>query len=286
MNLLAIDPVAFSIFGWDVYWYGVIIGVAMLLGLGLASREMKKHGFDEDFILDLMIWVIPIGFLGARLYYVIFEWEYYLQNPMEIWQIWNGGIAIYGGLIAGGLTMWWYSRHRHMPTLFVLDVVTPYVLLAQGIGRWGNFINQEAHGDVVSESFLRDTLHLPNFIVEGMNVDGTYYEPTFLYESVWNIIGVVLLLILRGRDKTLKMGEAALLYVMWYSFGRFFIEGLRTDSLYWGSFRVSQVLAAILFVGALAIFIWNRVVKRDLKQPYYSEVTPKTVPAILYGKKK
>src|SRR5699024_10782584 len=158
---------------------------------------------------------------------------------------------------------------RRSSDLFVTDTVAPYLLLAQAIGRWGNFVNQEAHGGEVRLEFLQDTLHLPQFIVDGMHINGTYYHPTFLYESVWNILGVVVLLFVRSRNKTLRIGDTTLLYLIWYSFGRFFIEGLRTDSLWWGPFRVSQVLAAVLFIGALLIFAARRM--NDKYYEYYSE---------------
>lgn len=156
-----------------------------------------------------------------------------------------------------------------MDPLFVTDTVAPYLLLAQAIGRWGNFVNQEAHGGEVTLEFLQDTLHLPQFIVDGMHINGAYYHPTFLYESVWSILGVAVLLFVRSRNKTLRIGDTTLLYLIWYSFGRFFIEGLRTDSLWWGPFRVSQVLAAVLFIGALLIFAARRM--NDKYYEYYSE---------------
>lgn len=266
-----INRVAFHLFGWPVYWYGVIIGLAILVSITLAGKEFKRKKFDEDFALDLMVWAIPIGFIGARLYYVLFEWGYYAQHLNEIIAIWQGGIAIYGGVIAGGLTVYFYSKYRQMSPWFVLDVAAPYLLLAQGIGRWGNFVNQEAHGGPVSEAFLRNTLHLPDFIVNGMVIDGSYYHPTFLYESLWNLIGVVVLLIIRHKIRNLKLGETTLLYLIWYSFGRFFIEGMRTDSLYIGPLRVSQLLALFLFIGGIAIFIYLR--KQKPERPLYREIT-------------
>lgn len=269
INLAAIDPVAFHLFGWPIRWYGIFIGAAILIALTFASRDFRKKGWDEEFILDAAVWSILIGFIGARAYYVLFELDYYLQNPGEILQIWNGGIAIYGGVIAGGLTLYFYAKSKKMDPLFVTDTVAPYLLLAQGIGRWGNFVNQEAHGGATSLEFLRDKLHLPQFIVEGMHIDGTYYHPTFLYESLWNVLGVIVLLVLRSRKKTLRIGETTLLYLIWYSFGRFFIEALRTDSLWWGPFRVSQVLAGILFIIGIIIFVARRM--NDTYYDYYSD---------------
>lgn len=252
------NPVAFNLFGIPVHWYGIIIAVAMVLAIELISREFKRKDFGDDIGYDAALWVIPIGFIGARIYYVLFEWEYYSQHLGEIIQIWNGGIAIYGGVIAGTLAMLLYAKRKKFPFFLLTDVATPYLLMAQGIGRWGNFVNQEAHGGPVSQDFLSNTLHLPQFIVDNMQIDGTYYHPTFLYESLWNFLGVVLLLLVRHKKQDLKLGETTFLYLIWYAFGRFFIEGLRTDSLYWGPIRVSQALSMVLFVAGIALIIWRR----------------------------
>jgi len=164
---------------------------------------------------------------------VLFELGYYLQNPGQILAIWNGGIAIYGGLIAGGGTLYWYAKKKGTSLALVLDILAPNVLLAQSIGRWGNFMNQEAHGGPVTRQFL-ENLYLPEFIIEQMNINGTYYHPTFLYESLWSLLGFVLIVTIRNRKQLLRQGEVALSYVLWYSVGRFFIEGMRTDSLWIG----------------------------------------------------
>lgn len=271
MDLLtaAINPVAFSLGPFSVRWYGLIIGAAMLLAIHLSSREATKRGLQEDTITDIVSWAIPMGLIGARVYYVLFEWDYYSQNPGEIIAIWEGGIAIYGGLIAGGLTIYWYTRKRGIPLALVLDILAPYVLLAQSIGRWGNFINQEAHGAEVPRLFL-ENLRLPEFIINQMEINGSYFHPTFLYESLWSLLGFVLILALRNREQLLRQGEVALSYVLWYSFGRFFIEGMRTDSLWISDFlRVSQSLSLILFVGALVI--WYRRRQEYPPYPYYRE---------------
>lgn len=271
MNVLLnqINPIAISIGPLNIHWYGIIIAAAILAGVSLASKEARKKGLEEDTIIDMAMWAVPIGFVGARLYYVLFEWEYYLQNPGEIIAIWNGGIAIYGGLIAGGLTIYWYAKKKRVSLALLLDIFAPSVLLAQSIGRWGNFVNQEAHGGAVSRLFL-ENLYLPEFIIEQMNINGTYYHPTFLYESLWSFLGFVLLIILRNQKNFLRRGEITLSYVIWYSFGRFFIEGMRTDSLWIGELlRVSQVLSLILFISAIVIWIYRR---RDYPpKPYYSE---------------
>lgn len=271
MNVLlnVIDPVAISIGPIKIYWYGIIIALAMLIGISLATKEAQKLGLEEDTMVDMTLWAIPIGFIGARLYYVLFKWDYYIQNPSEIIAIWNGGIAIYGGLIAGGLAVYWFARRKKMTLTLLLDILAPSVLLAQSIGRWGNFINQEAHGGAVSRQFL-ETLYLPEFIIEQMNINGTYYHPSFLYESLWSLLGFILLIILRNQKGLLRRGEVALSYVIWYSFGRFFIEGMRTDSLWIGDImRVSQMLSLVLFISAILLLVYRR---RDYpSKPFYSE---------------
>ncbi|MBA5728596.1 prolipoprotein diacylglyceryl transferase [Aerococcaceae bacterium INB8] len=271
MNVLlsVIDPVAISIGPIKIYWYGIIIALAMLIGISLATKEAQKLGLEEDTVVDMALWAIPIGFIGARLYYVLFKWDYYIQNPSEIIAIWNGGIAIYGGLIAGGLAVYWFAKRKKMTLTLLLDILAPSVLLAQSIGRWGNFINQEAHGGAVSRQFL-ETLYLPEFIIEQMNINGTYYHPTFLYESLWSLLGFILLIILRNQKGLLRRGEVALSYVIWYSSGRFFIEGMRTDSLWIGDImRVSQMLSLVLFISAIILLVYRR---RDYpSKPFYSE---------------
>ena len=269
MTTETINRVAFSFGPFTVYWYGIIIGVAMLLAISLASKEGKKRGFEDDTLIDMALWAIPIGLIGARIYYVLFEWDYYIQNPREIIAIWNGGIAIYGGLIAGGLTVYWYAKKKGIPVSLMLDVLAPYVLLAQAIGRWGNFINQEAHGGEVTRTFL-ENLYLPEFIINQMQINGVYYHPTFLYESLWSLLGFGLIIFIRNRKGLLRQGEVALSYVIWYSVGRFFIEGMRTDSLWIGDLlRVSQGLSLLLFIGAIGIWIYRR---RDYPaKSYYLE---------------
>lgn len=267
LQLGAIDPIAFSLGGLSVHWYGVIIASAVLLAIFLGTNESEKRGIKGDDIIDMMLWALPISIIGARIYYVIFEWRYYIQHPAEIIAIWNGGIAIYGGLIAGGLTVYWFTKKRGLPFWLVLDLAAPSVIIAQAIGRWGNFVNQEAHGEATTKAFL-EGIHIPDFIVNNMNIEGVYYQPTFLYESLWNVLGFILLLILRRRKNLLKRGEVALSYVLWYSFGRFFIEGLRTDSLMLAqTIRVSQLLSILLFVGAILLWIYRR--KKYPENPYY-----------------
>lgn len=264
-----IDPIAISLGPLEIYWYGVIIALAIFLAIFLSTREAEKRGIKGDHVVDMALWALPIAFIGARLYYVLFELGYYIENPGQIMAIWNGGIAIYGGLIAGGLTVYWYTKKNSIPIWLMLDILAPNVLLAQAIGRWGNFMNQEAHGGEVTRSFL-ENLFLPEFIINQMEINGIYYHPTFLYESLWSLAGFILISVLRNKKQLLRQGEVALSYVIWYSFGRFFIEGLRTDSLWIFNFiRVSQALSLVLFVGAILLWVHRR---RDYPPvPYYTD---------------
>lgn len=256
---LAINPTAFVLGPFNVKWYGIIMAAAIVVAAWMAISEGKKRQIIPDDFVDLLLWAVPIGYIGARIYYVIFEWSYYSQHPNEIIAIWNGGIAIYGGLIAGAIVLLVFCYKRFLPPFLMLDIITPGVMAAQIIGRWGNFVNQEAHGGPTTLHFLQE-LHLPEFIIQQMKINGVYYQPTFLYESVLNLIGLIIILSLRHRKHLFKQGEIFMLYLMWYSAVRFFVEGLRTDSLYiFGTIRVSQALSAILFIITLALFIYRRV---------------------------
>lgn len=266
LKLGAIDPIAFRLGPLQVHWYGVIIGCAVLLALYLSVTEGKKRGVDADDFYDFILWALPISLICARLYYVIFQWSYYKDDLSEIYRIWDGGIAIYGGLLGALAVLIVFCSYKNISAWLFLDIISPTVILAQGIGRWGNFINQEAHGDQVSRSFL-EQLHLPNFIIEQMNINGVYYQPTFLYESTWDILGFLILLLLRHRKHLFKQGEIFLTYVAWYSFGRFFIEGMRTDSLMLGALRVSQWLSVILFITAIGLICYRRYYRPN--DPWY-----------------
>lgn len=269
--LAAIDPIAIKLGGFEVAWYGVIIGLGILLAMYLASSEGDRKGMPQDFILDLAFWTVPIAILGARAYYVLFELGYYLENPGQIFQIWNGGLAIYGALLTGALVVYFFTKKKNVPVMLTLDVLAPGVLIAQSLGRWGNFINQEAHGAAVTREFL-EGLFLPEFIINQMNIKGTYYHPTFLYESLWSLIGFALIVYLRRRPNLLREGEVFFSYIIWYAFGRFFIEGMRTDSLYlFANIRVSQLLSIILIAGAIAAWAYRRY-NHYPKDSFYTDI--------------
>ncbi len=257
----AIDPIAISIGPIDVRWYGVIIAFGIVLAFIVAQREMVKRGFHPEFLTDLLIWAVPLAILGARLYYVFSEWDRYAGSPGRILQVWEGGLAIHGALIASFITAYVFTRKRKVSFLKVADVVAPSLLIGQTIGRWGNFMNQEAHGGPVSRAFL-ENMFLPDWIINQMRIDGTYYHPTFLYESVWNFTGVIILILLRRVN--LIRGEMLMFYIIWYSFGRFFIESMRTDSLYlFGEVRTAQVVSVIGIVVAVSVIVYRRVKTKD-----------------------
>jgi len=250
-NIEPIGRVALEIGPITIYWYGVIIGTGLVLGWILASKESLKQGLEKDVLADLLLWSIPIAIISARLYYVLFKLDYYLENPEEIVAIWQGGIAIHGALIGAIVTAVIFTKKKRISFWKVADIVAPSIILGQAIGRWGNFMNQEAHGTEVTRSFL-ENLRLPEFIINQMYINGTYYHPTFLYESIWNLTGFFLLLLLRKLP--LRSGELFLSYIIWYSIGRFFVEGLRTDSLMLSeTLRIAQVVS--LSLGCLAILM-------------------------------
>ncbi|MBE5661473.1 prolipoprotein diacylglyceryl transferase [Staphylococcus sp. SS87] len=267
-----IDPVAFNLGPLSVRWYGIIIAIGILLGYFVAQRALVKAGLHKDTLVDIIFYSALFGFIVARIYFVIFQWPYYAENPGEIIKIWHGGIAIHGGLIGGFIAGVIVCKIKNLNPFQIGDIVAPSIILAQGIGRWGNFMNHEAHGGPVSRAFL-EQLHLPNFIIENMYINGQYYHPTFLYESIWDVAGFIILVNIR---KHLKLGETFFLYLTWYSIGRFFIEGLRTDSLMLTSnIRIAQVVSIILILVSISLIVYRRV---KYNPPIYSSVGPLTWP--------
>ncbi|WP_313264739.1 prolipoprotein diacylglyceryl transferase [Enterococcus sp.] len=253
-----VNRVAFELFGLPIYWYAIIIVSGVIIAMWLSTREAVRVGLKPDDVTDFMLIGLPVSIIGARLYYILFDLQYYIDDPSQIFNIRSGGIAIYGALIAGGIWLYFFCQRNFISPWTFFDIAAPSVLLAQGIGRWGNFMNHEAFGAEVSRSFL-ESLYIPKFIIDNMYIDEAYRQPTFLYESVWNVIGFIVLIFLRKKTGLLKEGEVFLSYLIWYGFGRFFIEGMRTDSLYlFGDIRVSQALSALLFFGAIGLLIWRR----------------------------
>ena len=249
-------PSYFLLFGHPIYFYGVIIGLGFLLGITFCTKRARRFGLNEDDIYDVMIWLIPCSIIGARLYYVLFQLDYYLAHPDELFALRNGGLAIYGGVIAGVLMAYLVCRRKKIPFPAMLDCLCYGLLLGQILGRWGNFMNREAFG-AETAIFCRMGLTTP---------DGTtvYVHPTFLYESVWNLGVLLFLLWFEKAGKRRFDGHCMALYFLLYGLGRFWIEGLRTDSLYIGGtgIRVSQALSLALVLASLALLIYKR------KQPF------------------
>lgn len=231
-----------------IHFYGLIIAVGMLLAVLYASKRSKEFGLKEDDLIDGVLWVTPFAIICARLYYCIFEWDQYVSDPISILYIWNGGLAIYGGVLGAVIGLSVFCKVRKIKVTAMMDVVSLGLLIGQFVGRWGNFMNREAFG-APTDSFLRMGLY--NTATGAVE----YYHPTFLYESLWNFAGFLLLHFLSKKRK--YDGQVALGYVAWYGLGRAFIEGLRMDSLYWGPFRVSQVLAGVSCVAAVAVLLWQ-----------------------------
>ena len=235
------DRVAFTVFGIDVMWYGILMATGMILGTYLALKEAKRVGISEDDVLNLAIFAIPAGVLGARLYYVIFNWGFYSQNPSQILNFRGGGMAIHGALIGGILAGLIYTKIKNINFLKMADIALIGMPLAQAIGRWGNYINGEAHGG-------------PTDLPWGIMVDGVKVHPTFLYESIWDFGIFIFLWIFRKKKK--YEGQVAIYYIILYSLGRFFIEGLRTDSLMIGPLRMAQVISLVGVVGGIIAHIY------------------------------
>lgn len=256
------NPVALQLGPISIRWYAICIVSGLILAVYLSMKEAPRKKIDPDDIIDFILIAFPLAIVGARLYYVIFEWGYYSQHLSEIFAIWNGGIAIYGGLLTGALVLYLFSRRRLIEPIDFLDIAAPSVMIAQSIGRWGNFFNQEAYGTAV-----KSLNYLPSFIRDQMYIDGSYRQPTFLYESIWNLLGFLLILILRRKPQFLRQGEITAFYLIWYGFGRMIIEGMRTDSLMFAGLRVSQWLSMILILVGFAIIIYQR----RKKAPYYVE---------------
>ncbi|ADU31814.1 prolipoprotein diacylglyceryl transferase [Evansella cellulosilytica] len=250
-----LNPVAFELGPLTVYWYGLLIGVGAALAYLLANHEAKKRGFPKDMFADLLIFAVPAAIVGARLYYVIFRWEHYAHDPIKAFAIWEGGLAIHGALIGAVVVAVIFAKKRGYSFWKIADIAAPSILLGQAIGRWGNFMNQEVYGGEVSRAFL-ENLMLPEFIINQMYINGAYYHPTFLYESLWNLLGVAFLLYLRRVN--LRRGEMFITYAIWYSVGRGVIEMIRTDNLLFFGIRTAVVVSIITIIGGIILAIYRR----------------------------
>lgn len=249
------NPVLIELGPISIYWYSIFILIAILMGSYVFFSKAKKIGLEEKFYTNLVFYGIIIGILGARFYYVLFNLDYYSSHPLEIIAIWNGGLAIHGGIIAGLIWFIYYSKKHHKNIFKILDIAAPGLILAQSIGRWGNFFNSEAHGSVVSKDYLQ-SIGVPDFIINGMNINGKYYHPTFLYESFFDLIGFIILMIL-SKKKNIKNGQIFGTYLIYYSIIRFIIESFRTDSLMIGPLKQARVISIFLLLLGILIMVYN-----------------------------
>ncbi len=253
------DPIAFRLFGVPVMWYGVIITIGVLVGFVVLyyNSQRSKGVVSFDDVTDAFLYAFPLALVGARAYYVIFELDQY-DTFMEMLDFRSGGLAIHGGILGAALGVYIYKKVKKKSLTEILNMVdaaAPAMILAQAIGRWGNFMNQEAHGGPVSEAFISN---FPAFIQEGMLIKGTYYHPTFLYESIWNVLCFIALMILFGKKRKKDYGFVLYAYLILYSVGRFFIEGMRTDSLMFLGMRQAQLISAASIIFGIIMMVITR----------------------------
>ena len=246
------NPILIDLGIIKIYWYSFFIFLAFYIGGTISLKEAKKWKIPEAFMINLIFYLVPISLIGARLYYVLFNMSAF-DTVWDILKIWEGGLAIHGGILAGGLWILYYTRKYKIETLRFLDITVVSLILGQAIGRWGNFFNSEAYGPVTTAENLQG-MFIPQFIIDGMYIGGEYHIPTFLFESVWNIIGFIFLLLIRHR-KYIKVGQLTGIYLIWYSIGRFAIEGLRQDSLMFMDFRIAQIVSIVLILIGIFLLI-------------------------------
>lgn len=255
--------VMFTIFGYEIKWYSVLILFGVIVGYFMINSEAKKFGIKKEFIFNMLFWTIIVGILCARIYYVAFNWEYYSANLSEIYKIWHGGIAIHGAILGGAITMYIYCKKYGALPGRIMDMVVPALILGQAVGRWGNFFNNEAYGGIVAYQNLLDLKIVPSFIIDNMYINGAYHLPMFYFESIWCVLGLIVMLFIRRR-KYAKCGGLTAFYLIWYGVGRFFIESYRTDSLMLGDIKVAQMVSVIFIViGLIVSFILSRKPKLD-----------------------
>ena len=254
------NSIAFYIFGISIRWYGLLIAAGMVLGIVTAKYNSRYRKINFDTLIDVVLISLPIGIIGARLYYVLFQFSDYKDNLIEIFNIRQGGLAIHGGILFALISAYIITKYKKVSFLKVADVAAPSIIIAQALGRWGNFFNSEAHGGPVSYDFIK---HFPSFIQTGMHIGGVYYHPTFLYESVWNLfVFIILMIVLRKNN---KKGIVFFSYLGLYSIGRFIIEGFRTDSLMFGPIRIAQLVSLCGVVIWIAFLILSKY-RKDKNQ--------------------
>lgn len=267
------DRVALDLGFIQIYWYSIFIFVALLVACTVIYKEAKKRGIDEDTLINMTFGTVIFGIIGARLYYVLFNLPYYSKNIVEIFEIWNGGLAIHGGIIFGLLSIIVFCKKRKINVMRMLDIIVVGLIIGQAIGRWGNFFNSEAYGAITTLEKLQSQ-GIPQFIIDGMYILGEYRQPTFFYESVGCIFGFLAMLIIRC-GKYLKRGNLTAFYLVWYGMLRFLIEGLRTDSLMLGPIKMAQAVSLLFVLTGIIIFIIN--LKRSKGDEYLYRKDPNKV---------
>ena len=247
----------------EIRWYSILMLISFIIGYYLVIKRAKKQNMSTTFITDLVFYIIIFSILGARVYYCLFNLDYYSKNLLDVFKIWEGGLAIHGGIIAGIFTIYFYSRKKEITLLQLLDVFAPALVLGQAIGRWGNFFNMEAYGPQTTLVELQK-LGIPNFIIDGMYIDGIYHHPTFLYESIGCLIIFIILLLIRNI-KNIKLGQITSIYLILYGIIRFFIEKLRQDSLMLFNLKVAQLVSMLMILVGVYLFIRPYIKKFKMK---------------------
>lgn len=253
-----------SIGDFQIKWYSVLILSAFLLGIFLIEKEAKKNKIDKLIISNLCFYLIIVCILGARIYYCIFNLDYYLNNPIDIIKIWEGGLAIHGGIISGIIFTILYCKKNNLNLLKTFDIFVPALIIGQTIGRWGNFFNKEAYGSITTYDTL-SKIHIPKFIINGMYIDHHYYHPTFFYESLGCLLGFIILIIYKYKIKKIN-GELTSIYLIIYGILRFFIESLRQDSLMIGNLKIAQLVSIIMIISGITLFIVLKIRSKNDKQ--------------------
>lgn len=242
-----------NIGNFSLHFYSLCILLGVIFAYLIIMKESKKQKINPDVMFNIIFWGLLLGIIGARLYYVLFNFEYYVFHMDEIIKVWNGGLAIHGGIIVGLIVVYFYSIKRNLSFLKLTDIIIPGVILAQAFGRWGNFFNQEAFGMMVSKELLQKLL-VPNFVIKGMYIDGAYFLPTFYFESILCLIGFIIMLII--RNKTKKSGYVTAFYLIWYGLVRFIIEYYRTDSLMLFNAKVAMIVSGLMFIFGILLIVY------------------------------
>ena len=257
------SPYIFQAGPFALRWYSVLILIGVVLAYKIISSECNRFHIKTEFVFNMLFWTLLLGIIGARIYYVIFEWDYYSSNLSEIFKVWKGGLAIHGGLIAGTIVILIFCKKYKFDARKMFDIIVPGVIIAQAIGRWGNFFNSEAYGSVVEYDTLIKMRIIPQFVIDNMEINGSYHLPMFYFESLACIIGFIILLIIRRRPYV-KKGQIVGTYLVWYGFIRLIIEAFRTDSLMLYNIKIAQLVSVVMIIfGFYLIAVQARKPKLD-----------------------